>query len=205
MVHCYNQVAESYAAARHDELAGKPFERLLLAAFAVARQHSGPMADFGCGPGQTTGFLYHHGIQNITGIDISPAMVEAAGKLHPQITFETGNLLDLSWPAHSFGSALAFYAIVHFTREEIKKAFSEVRRVLKDGGQFLFSFHVGDDTVHYDKAHNKDVDVNLYYFQPEMLIQLLHSTGFRVIDALERYPYKDEYQSKRGYIWAETA
>jgi ubiquinone/menaquinone biosynthesis C-methylase UbiE len=203
IIDCYNQVAQDYAAERHDELSKKPFDRILLKAFAAANKHKGPFADFGCGPGQTTKFIYDHDIANITGIDISQAMVEAAQKLHPQIKFETGDLLKISYDANHFGTALAFYAIVHFTYEEVAMVFAEVNRVLKKGAHFLFSFHVGEETVHFDKAHDKTIDVDLYYFQTEQLIQLLYNAGFGIIDALERYPYKEEYQSKRGYIWAE--
>jgi hypothetical protein len=38
----------------------------------------------------------------------------------------------------------------------------------------------------------------------EKILELLADTGFEIIDAVERYPYKDvEYQSKRGYILTE--
>ncbi|MRG46884.1 methyltransferase domain-containing protein [Chitinophaga sp. SYP-B3965] len=203
IIQTYNQVAESYAAQRHDELSKKTFDPLLLKAFATANKHKGPFADFGCGPGQTTRFLYDNDIKDITGIDISQAMIEEARKLHPKIKFETGDLLNISYDSNHFGSAVAFYAIVHFTYEEIGKAFSEVNRVLKTGAHFLCSFHVGDETVHYDTAHDIPVDIDLYYFQTERIITLLQQTGFEIIEALERYPNKEEYQSKRGYIWAE--
>lgn len=203
IIQTYNQVAESYATQRHDELSAKPLDQLLLKAFASTNKQKGPFADFGCGPGQTTRFIYDNGIEDITGIDISQAMIEEAKKLHPQIKFETGDLLNISYAPNHFGSALAFYAIVHFTYEEVARAFSEVNRVLKKGGHFLFSFHVGDETVHFDTARDIVVDIDLYYFQTERIIALLQHTGFEIIDALERYPYKEEYQSKRGYIWAE--
>lgn len=203
IINCYNKVAENYAANRHDELSKKPFDRLLLAAFASANKHKAPFADFGCGPGQTTRFLSDHGIVDLTGIDISAAMIEEAQKLHPQIKFETGDLLNINYGSNHFGTALAFYSIVHFTYEQVTMAFREVNRVLQNGAHFLFSFHVGEETVHFDKANDIDVDIDLYYFQTEQIITLLHNTGFEIIDALERYPYKDEYQSKRGYVWVE--
>jgi ubiquinone/menaquinone biosynthesis C-methylase UbiE len=204
IIHCYNQVADDYAAARSDELSNKHFDRLLLKEFASTNIDKGPFADFGCGPGQTTKFLYDNGVKNITGIDISSAMTEAARRLFPGIKFETGDILNISYDSNYFGSALAFYAIVHFGQDQIRTAFGEVNRVLKKGGQFLFSFHVGTEVVHFDSAHEKAIDIDLYFYQTHEIIELLHDTGFKIIDALERYPYKDvEYPSKRGYIWAE--
>ena len=204
ITNCYNQVAENYAAERSDELSRKHLDRLLLKEFALVNKDKGPCADFGCGPGQTTKFLYDHGVKDIIGIDISSGMIDAARRLFPKIKFETGDLLKVSYASNYFGSALAFYAIVHFSYDQIKIAFAEVNRVIKKGGQFLFSFHVGTETVHFDKANDIDVDIDLYFFQTEKIIELLHETGFGIIDAIERQPYQDvEYASKRGYIWAE--
>lgn len=204
IIKCYNDTADNYAAERIDELSKKHFDRLLLKEFASVNKDKGLCADFGCGPGQTTKFLYDHGIKDIIGVDISSGMIDAARRLFPKIKFETGDLLKVPYASNYFGSALAFYAIVHFTYDQIKIAFSEVNRVLKIGGQFLFSFHVGNETVHFDKAGDIDVDIDLFFFQTEQIIELLHETGFRIIDALERYPYKDvEYASKRAYIWTE--
>ena len=76
--------------------------------------------------------------------------------------------------------------------------------MLKNGGQFLFSFHVGNEMVHFDKAKDIDVDIDLYFFQTDTIVELLHQTGFGIIDALERRPDEDvEYSSKRGYVWAK--
>ncbi len=201
---CYNQVAGDYAADRWDELSKKHFDRLLLKEFAAVNRDEGPCADFGCGPGQTTKFLYDKGIKNITGIDLSPAMVSVAQKLSPQIKFETGDLLNIAYPAGYLGSAVAFYAIVHFDSSQVRKCFEEISRVLKPGGDFLFSFHAGDEVVHFDKAHDKEIDVDLFFFKTEDIIALLHETGFTIIDAIERRPYEDaEYPSRRAYVWAE--
>jgi ubiquinone/menaquinone biosynthesis C-methylase UbiE len=204
IISCYDQVAEMYAAERSDELYNKHLDRLLLREFAAVNNDKGPLADFGCGPGQTTKFLYDNGVKDLIGIDISPAMVDAARKLSPKIKFETGDLLNISYDSNYFGSALAFYSIVHFTPDQIKTCFYEVNRVLKKEGQFLLSFHVGSEAVHFDNAYEKVVDIDLYFYKTEEIVEMLYDAGFKIIDAIERYPYKDaEYPSKRGYIWAD--
>src|SRR5688572_24692662 len=143
IINCYNQVADNYAAERSDELSNKHLDRVLLKEFALVNQDKGICADFGCGPGQTTKFLYDHGVKDIIGVDISSGMIAAAQKLFPKINFEIGDLLNISHAPNYFGSALAFYAIVHFSYDQIKIAFGEVNRVMKKGGQFLFSFSCG--------------------------------------------------------------
>jgi SAM-dependent methyltransferase len=204
IIHGYNKVADDYAADRRDELSKKPLDQLLLKAFASAAKDKGAMADFGCGPGQTTKFLFEQGVRQLTGIDISPGMVNAARKLYPEIKFETGNLLNIAYKPGYFGSAIAFYAIVHFEPEQLRLAFQEINRVLKKGGLFLFSFHVGNKTVHFDKANDKQIDIDVIFFPTEKIVALLGETGFSIIDALERYPYPDvEWQTRRAYIWAE--
>ena len=201
---CYNKVAGDYAADRWDELSKKDLDRLLLQEFASINAANGPCADFGCGPGQTTRFLYDHGLKDITGIDLSPAMVEVAQKLSPEVRFETGDLLRIAYPDEHFGSILAFYSIVHFHMEQVRTCFGEINRVLKTGGNFLFSFHAGDEIVHFDKAHDKEIDVDLYFFKTDDIIPLLLDTGFKILDAIERRPHEDmEYPTRRAYIWAE--
>jgi SAM-dependent methyltransferase len=182
----YNLVAEDYAADRWDELSKKHLDRLLLKDFAATNRDKGLCADFGCGPGQTTRFLFDNGLKNIIGIDLSPKMINIAHRLSPQIKFATGDLLNIDYPAGHLGSSIAFYSIVHFTTEQVRECFKEVNRVLKTWGDFLFSFHTGNEIVHFDKAHDKEINMDMYFFKSDDIIQLLGETGFNIIDALER-------------------
>src|SRR5688572_13024975 len=93
IIKTYNATAETYAATRIDELYKKHFDSLILKEFARINKDRGPCADFGCGPGQTTKFLFDCGVKDITGIDISPGMVNVARRIFPNMTFETGDLL----------------------------------------------------------------------------------------------------------------
>ena len=122
IIKCYNEVADDYTVEFGDELSKKHFDRMLLKEFASVNKDKGPCADFGCGPGQTTKFLYDNGVKDIIGVDISSGMIDNARRLFPKIKFETGDLLKLSYESNYFGGALAFYAIVHFTYDQIKIA-----------------------------------------------------------------------------------
>ena len=204
IIKTYNATAESYAATRIDELSKKHLDRLILKEFARLNKDNGICADFGCGPGQTTKFLFDAGVKDLIGIDISPAMVNVARRISPHIKFETGDLLALPYSENYFGSAIAFYAIVHFDYDQIAEAFKEVNRVLKKGAHFLFSFHIGEETVHFDKANDIDVDIDLHFLQTNRILELLRDNNFRIIDTVERLPYPDvEYATKRAYVWAE--
>ena len=206
IIKTYNATAESYAATRLDELSKKHFDRLILKEFASLNKDKGTCADFGCGPGQTTKFLFDAGLKDIIGADISPGMVKIARRIFPNIKFEEADLLALPYNANHFASAVAFYAIVHFDYDQIARAFKEVNRVLKKDAQFLFSFHVGEETVHFDKANDIDVDIDLHFLQTDRILELLRDNKFRIIDAVERLPYPDvEYATKRAYVWTEKS
>jgi len=204
VIKSYNATAAIYATKQLDEIYKTRLDSFLLREFASVNNKKGLCADFGCGPGATTKFLYDNGLVNIIGVDISTEIIKVASRLFPEIKFENGNLLNLLYKDNFFGSALAYYSIVHFDYDQVKIAFNEVNRVLNKGGQFLLSFHVGNDIVHFDNVENVDIDIDLYYFQTDKIIELLNNTGFEIIEALERLPYKNiGYKSKRGYVWAE--
>jgi ubiquinone/menaquinone biosynthesis C-methylase UbiE len=201
---CYNKTAKNYAEKFIDELKNKPLDRILLQAFAKENSGNGRTIDLGCGPGQTTRFLYNCGLTNIIGVDIALEMVKVAKKLFPAITFETGDMLNLKYPEQSFNSAIAFYSIVNFDHDKVKTALKEIHRILKQQGQFLFSFHVGDQVIHLDELLGHSVNIDFYCFEIRTILELLTETGFEIIDAIERQPYPQiEYPSVRAYVWVK--
>jgi SAM-dependent methyltransferase len=106
----YDAVAETYVRLFGDELAGKPLDRALLAAFVETV--SGPVADLGCGPGHVTAHLRGLGCQAF-GVDLSPEMVEAARRAYPAVSFSQGDMTQLDISSGSLGGIVAFYSIIH--------------------------------------------------------------------------------------------
>ena len=204
IIDCYNKTAKNYAEKFIDELNHKHLDRILLKCFVDENINKGKLIDLGCGPGQTTKFIADQELTEIIGIDISEEMINVARSVNPHLHFETGDILKLEYPDKTFGSAVAFYSIVHFDHEEISRMFKEVKRVLKEDGQFLFSFHVGEDIVQLDYFLEQKVNIDFYFFDTEKIIDLVTGTGFEIIDVVERQPYKDvEYPSKRAYVWVK--
>lgn len=200
--HCYNISALAYAETLLQELDGKSLDRMLLERFAKEHHHKGLVGDLGCGPGQTTRFLQDAGLNNLVGIDLSAEMIKVAQDTHPpSIDFIEGNMLDLDFPNEHFAGLIAFYAIVHFDMEELAVVFQEVKRVLRPQGQFLFSFHVGEQVQNVTDFFSHQVDIDFHYFDVDKVLDLVKKVGLEVLETVIRYPYLEvEYPSQRAYV-----
>lgn len=198
----YDKVAGEYAEVFSDELEKKPKDREILLRFSQELGNRRPVWDFGCGPGQTTKCLHDLGVQ-ISGLDLSEKILEQARISHPEIPFRRGDLLDLELEDDSVAGVVAFYAIVHFTEEQVGKAFREVFRILQPDGVFLFTYHIGEGRIHLDEFLGKKVDIDFMFFSTEFISRCLEESGFGRIEVIERDPYPDvEYQSRRAYVFA---
>ncbi len=197
----YDAVAEEYARRILDELAHKPFDRAQLDRFAEAIG-DGLACDLGCGPGQIARYLHERGVK-ACGIDLSPEMIANAKRLSPEIEFRQGDMLALDVPDEAYAGIAAFYSIIHIAREDLERAFCEMKRVLKPGGLLLVAFHLGEETIHLDAWWEKPVCVDFFLFRSEEITQHLRAAGLAIEEVLEREPYPDvEHQSRRAYIFA---
>ncbi|MCA0143386.1 class I SAM-dependent methyltransferase [Blastococcus sp. LR1] len=195
----YDAVAEDYAELLRDELASKPLDRALLAAFAQ-EVAGGPVLDAGCGPGRIAGHLASLGL-DVAGIDLSPGMVEVARRHHPALRFDVGTLTGLDLPDASFGGVLAWYSLIHLRPDELRLAVSELARVLRPGGHLLTAFQVGSGTVRLDRPYGHDVELHATRLDPDEVVTLLSDAGLAVIARTVREPESWE-QSPQAYLLA---
>lgn len=98
--------------------------------------------DLGVGTGRTTPWLSTRASWYL-GIDVAPAMVAAARRLHPGADLRVGDASDLGDLADDGVDVVVFsYNGIDYLDDGARhRTLDEVRRVLVPGGTFLFSTH----------------------------------------------------------------
>ena len=197
----YDTVAEDYAAAFYDELAGKPFDRDLLDRLAALLAGPAPVCDLGCGPGHLTGYLADRGCRAF-GVDLSAAMLRAARRRRPGLCFQAGDLRRLPFGGGSLAAVVCFYAVIHLQRHEVPPVLAEMHRVLRPGGVLLLAVHGGTGRAHTADWFGRAVAVDATLFTLPELSALLRGAGFAIARAIRRPPYPFEHPTPRLYLWA---
>lgn len=197
----YDRIAFQYAEALFDELSRKPFDRLLLDAFANHTREGGEVWDIGCGPGQVGRYLHERGIP-VKGVDLSEGMIACARRLNPGMPFRQGSMLALDALDNSLAGIVCFYAIIHLHRNEVVTALREFWRAVQPEGLVLLAFHGGVGEIHSTEMLGEPVDVTVTLFEGDEMTGYARDAGFIDIDVQERSPYEFEYQSRRVYLSA---
>lgn len=199
----YDAVADEYQHRLGDELSGKPLDRALLGSLLEQALPGAPIADLGCGPGHIAGWLTSRGA-SVVGVDLSPAMVKAAERTHPEAEFRVGDLLELPAEHAEFGAAVAAYAIVHLEPHELRPAFAEMHRTLRPGAPLLLSFHIGTELRHMDDWWGHPVNLDFRFFEVAAVTEALTDAGLTTEATMTRAPYPHEVATQRAYLLARA-
>jgi SAM-dependent methyltransferase len=159
-----------------------PLSRALLAAFAESvREGGGPVADLGCGPGLVTAHLAGLGL-SVSGVDLSPRMVELARRAHPGLTFTVGSMTALDIEDGSLGGILAYYSTHHTPPEQLPLVHTEFSRTLAPGGRLMLAGHVGaGEHLRPTQAYGgHPVSYESHLLPVEQLVELLEQAGLVV-------------------------
>ncbi len=197
----YDAVAREYADEIYGELAGKPFDREFLDRFAERVRSRGSVCDLGCGPAQIARYLRDRGVDAF-GVDLSYGMLMQARRLNPDLQCVQTSMLALGLRSGQLAGAAAFYSIIHIPRSKVVEVLAEVRRVLRPGGLFLFTFHLGNEDSHHEEMLGRPVSLDIALFSTDEMCGYVKASDFTLEQVLERDPYSPdvEYQSRRGYI-----
>ena len=89
--------------------------------------------DLGCGTGRHTAYLLKEGFQ-VYGCDSSAAALEIAKRISPEVKFEKCVMTSLPYEDGSFDGIICNNVIQHGKIADIKRAISEIHRILRKGG-----------------------------------------------------------------------
>jgi len=131
---CAQEYADSRRGERHPELA-----------FLLQRLQPGAaVLDVGCGCGLP--ICRELATQaNLTGIDLSPAMIALARQNVSAGTFACGDIMSAQFPDSSFDAITAFYTVFHLPKQEHEELFRRIHRWLKPNGYLLATLTLRDE------------------------------------------------------------
>jgi len=97
--------------------------------------------DYGCGYGRALGILEANGFNDLIGVDPAPAMIEAARRNFPKITFQVLNdYRSVELPDSSVDGVLLFAVLTSVPTDAGQRAIlSEITRVLRPHGVLYIS------------------------------------------------------------------
>lgn len=107
---------------------------------------NGKVLEIGCGVGR----LMRKGF---CGIDISEGMLKIARIRKPECEFRETDGRTISYPDNTFDSVYCVLVFQHLPLEAVNGYIRETRRVLKDGGRFVFQFIEGREDEPFSKYH----------------------------------------------------
>ena len=137
--------------------------------------------DLGCGPGLLTKYYFDQGF-DITGLDFSKNMIQAAKKLCPKARFITKNALELSPADGTFDAIVSFHLVQFFDPPEIIELFRKSLACLNDKGKFLLVF---TNTCHPKSGCNiTQVGLTEYWNRHQLddIAPLFHKAGYKITD-----------------------
>jgi len=152
----------------------------------LAAQPGWRVLDIGSGIGGPARYIAATTGASVTGIDLTPALVEAATELSERVglgalvQFQLGNAEAMPFADHSFDAAICFY--VGMNLPDKAAVLAEAHRVLKPGARLLWTQVVsGNGEAIYPLPWAATAAVS-HVGPPEQLRQAMLDAGFAVLD-----------------------
>ena len=125
----------------------------LLYPWVEAQPHSCHILDVGCGTGEQLRRIRERGIK-VSGVEPAPRMRSLAMRNNPNTEIVDGSITEIPFPDGTFDALIAIEVLRYLHREDVLKAYVEMLRVLKPGGQIfvtLVNLWAADGFFVFDK------------------------------------------------------
>ncbi|MFF5858543.1 class I SAM-dependent methyltransferase [Streptomyces sp. NPDC012751] len=188
----YDRVADNYArmvvTTGVGDIRRHPWLKASIDAFADTVHGLGPVLDVGCGPGTVTAYLAGRGL-DVSGVDLSPRMIENARRLHPGCRFAVASATELDLGEASLGGVLGWWSLFNLPRDILPQVLAVFARALKPGGHFITATHVGDeDAVRTEAYGGVPVRWTTHKWRPEQFVDLIERAGLEPVAELRLPP-----------------
>lgn len=136
--------------------------------------------DIGCGTGTPTARQFAAAGHDVTGIDISEAMLGLARRDVPEAKFQLLDVADLDRSLGDFTAILAFFSLLMLPRAEFPPVLRKIHDLLEPGGYFLISMveaDLDDTPIHFLGS-----PIRVSGYVRDELHSLVTEAGFEVLD-----------------------
>ncbi|EGT5710013.1 class I SAM-dependent methyltransferase [Cronobacter dublinensis subsp. dublinensis] len=169
----YRKHARQWDEIRQTRFIEQPWLDALLEGLEAGRQ----VLDIGCGSGSPNGAYIDNKGMNITGVDITPALIALCHERLPRHRWLTGDMRTLSLNAR-FDALIAWDSFFHLTRDDQREMFAVFQQHAKPGARLLFNS--GPEN---GEAVGEFLGDPLYHasLSPQEYTRLLNAHGFEVL------------------------
>lgn len=145
--------------------------------------------DLGCGNGSQAAQLKARYGAEVTGLDLTAAMIAKAQANHPGLSFVQGDIHLLPFESEAF-DVVTSNCVINHSRDK-KRVFAEIGRVLAPGGHFLIGDVCAVDRLP-EEVSNDPVAIAACYggaIPKEEYLEIIRSLGFIWIEQLASRTY----------------
>lgn len=169
--------------------------RVRLAAYVPYFVGAADVLDLGCGRGELLDLLREAGIP-ARGIDLNPAMVDAARARGLDVRAADALAYVSALPAESLGGVAAIQVVEHLEPGYLVRLLRAIARVLRPGGQVVLETINPACWVAFFESYIRDLS-HVRPIHPETLQYLLHATGFSPVEIVYRSPIPEAARLRR--------
>jgi ubiquinone/menaquinone biosynthesis C-methylase UbiE len=202
----YDTVAATYAVVLPDTSFEASLDLAMIQNFVdqLRDREDAHVLDAGCGAGRMITYLNSLDEDlTITGVELSPTMIEHAKSMHPDNVIVEGDLAALPFPDSSVDGVLAWYSVIHTPTHELAAIFNECHRILRPSGLILVAYQSGTGERLIFHPYGLDVELRAFLHKTPLAEAALHAAGFVIQASLDRAPRATELHSQ-GFVLAKA-
>lgn len=174
-------VVKTYDSKRFGGVKGRIYRRLELSLvenlIKSISQNVKNIVEIGVGTGFVTQLLTKYG--KVTGIDLNEEMLFIAKKKLKNVTLKKGDVLKLNIK-NKYDLAVSVRVISHFSKGDVNLAFSNISKILYNGGFFIFNFENPSLMRIILRRFTKWGSTHTYQYPLQEIRSIVNSSGLQI-------------------------